>query len=170
MKVVEKIYISRTLSCQDIDAYARRDTGKSRDMVVGMMPPKLVQMMLNLANGKVLDEVRSFSEISVYDPFCGLGTTLIEAMNMGYSHVIGSDLSADMVRATRSSIDGYIADERMWQDRIRKAGGTPMRDVETIETDVFELDATRIYRHFEGKKLDDAIIVSEGYLGEIMMK
>lgn len=42
-------YIGRTLACQDIDAYTKRDTAKSRDMVTGMMPPKLVQMMINIA-------------------------------------------------------------------------------------------------------------------------
>lgn len=44
-------YIGRTLACQDIDAYAKRDTSKSRDMIIGMMPPKLVQMMINIALG-----------------------------------------------------------------------------------------------------------------------
>jgi tRNA G10 N-methylase Trm11 len=42
-------YIGRTLACQDIDSYAKRDTAKSRDMITGMMPPKLVQMMINIA-------------------------------------------------------------------------------------------------------------------------
>lgn len=42
-------YIGRTLACQDIDSYAKRDTAKSRDMIIGMMPPKLVQMMINIA-------------------------------------------------------------------------------------------------------------------------
>lgn len=83
-----------TLACQDIDSYTRRDTGKSRDMVVGMMPPKLVQMMLNLA----LDS--EMKNPGIYDPFCGLGTTLIEAANMGMTRIYGSDLSKEMVSAS----------------------------------------------------------------------
>jgi tRNA G10 N-methylase Trm11 len=63
-----------TIACQDIDAYTKRDTSKSRDMVVGMMPPKLAQIMINLAT-------EGRKEI-IYDPFCGLGTILIEAANM----------------------------------------------------------------------------------------
>ena len=43
------IYLGRTLVCQDIDAYSHRDTAKSRDMIVGMMPPKLAQILINLA-------------------------------------------------------------------------------------------------------------------------
>ena len=38
-----------TIACQDIDAYTKRDTAKVRDMEVGMMPPKLCQMMIHLA-------------------------------------------------------------------------------------------------------------------------
>jgi tRNA G10 N-methylase Trm11 len=112
VKVGEKIYISRTLSCQDIDAYAKRDTEKSRDMVVGMMPPKLCQMMINIAgnNGKQ----------GIYDPFCGLGTFLIEGANMGITPIYGSDISARMVEASKTSIDNFIKEEIVWQDRIRK--------------------------------------------------
>lgn len=72
-----KFFAGFTIACQDIDAYSRRDTGKNRDMIVGMMPPKLVQMMINIGNSN-----KNFS--AIYDPFCGLGTTLIEAANMGF--------------------------------------------------------------------------------------
>ena len=41
-------YLGLTIACQDIDSYARRDTSKARDMQVGMLPPKLAQMMINL--------------------------------------------------------------------------------------------------------------------------
>ena len=51
-----------TIACQDIDAYTKRDTAKVRDMEVGMMPPKLCQMMIHLANGK--------DSTPIYDPFC----------------------------------------------------------------------------------------------------
>lgn len=155
-------YIAYTLACQDIDAYSHRDTAKSRDMIVGMMPPKLVQMMLNIAQ---VDE-----NTQVYDPFCGLGTTLIEAANRGITKLIGSDISSDMVKATQRSIEEFIKEELIWQERIRAAGGMPAKDFRNISTEIFELDATKIFRHFEGKKLDNTVIVSEGYLGEIMEK
>jgi len=49
---------------QDINAYTKRDFGKKRDMDTGMLPPKLAQMMINIANnGK--QEITS-----LYDPFC----------------------------------------------------------------------------------------------------
>ncbi len=62
-------YIGCTLACQDIDAYAKRDTAKSRDMIIGMMPPKLVQMMINLAIGQQNIQ-RTTNPLSIYDPFC----------------------------------------------------------------------------------------------------
>ena len=65
-------------------------------MVVGMMPPKLVQMMINIA----LSTHQSTNQPTIYDPFCGLGTTLIEAANMGMTRIYGSDLSPEMVRAS----------------------------------------------------------------------
>jgi tRNA G10 N-methylase Trm11 len=128
-------YLGRTLACQDIDAYAKRDTAKSRDMIIGMMPPKLVQMMINIATS------HSQSPAVIYDPFCGLGTTLIEAANMGITRVYGSDLSHEMARSTESSLAAYIAEERVWQERILKVGGTPNKDFSDFQSCVWQMDA-----------------------------
>lgn len=163
IKMGELYHLGVTLACQDIDAYTRRDTGKSRDMAVGMMPPKLVDMMIHLANA-------SDTKKCLYDPFSWLGTTLIEGLNMGYTSLMGSDISPDMVRASRSSVDTFVAEESIWHERIRKAWGTPRKDFRNLSIDIFELDASRILRHFEKRKLENTIIVSEGYLGEIMQK
>ncbi|MDD2693690.1 MAG: hypothetical protein PHY14_02055 [Candidatus Gracilibacteria bacterium] len=193
-----------TIACQDIDAYANRDTGKSRDMIVGMMPPKLVQMMINLArsvsekslknekfearknlgkeftsivnDGKDFshnEEVRRFSEISLYDPFCGLGTTLIEAANMGITEVYGSDISAEMVRASTDSLEEFIKTEKMWQERIRAVGGTPNKDFSDFRSSIVQLDARKVKDAAEKLGTIDfhrlnLAIVSEGFLGEIM--
>ncbi|MBX9809143.1 hypothetical protein K2X92_02015 [Candidatus Gracilibacteria bacterium] len=165
-------YIGRTLSCQDIDAYAKRDTGKSRDMITGMMPPKLVQMMINLAlAGQNIQQTKE--PVSIYDPFCGLGTTLIEAANMGINRIYGSDLSADMARATTQSLSEYIAEEKIWQERIIKVGGTPNKDFSNFQSNTAELDAREIAGAktklaISGVPFENITIVSEGYLGEIM--
>jgi tRNA G10 N-methylase Trm11 len=160
-------YLGRTLACQDIDAYAKRDTAKSRDMIIGMMPPKLVQMMINIATA------HSQSEVTLYDPFCGLGTTLIEAANMGITCVYGSDLSPEMVRSTESSLAAYIAEERVWQERILKVGGTPNKDFSDFHSSIIQLDARDISSaknklNISGVPFSDVTIVSEWYLGEIM--
>jgi hypothetical protein len=47
---------------QDIDAYAERDFERPmRDAFVGMLPPKLAQIMLNLAVGEEFLESRVLS-------------------------------------------------------------------------------------------------------------
>ena len=199
--------IAVTLACQDIDDYTRRDTGKCRDMVVGMMPPKLVQMMLNLALSNrsdqwsvISDQIQktnhlhsdncelhtphSLSRSGIYDPFCGLGTTLIEAANMGITRIYGSDLSSEMVRVSRESLEAFIQEELIWQGRIRAVWGTPAKDFSDFQSEIFELDARkieawlqRISQHSQALILQDSQIptrqptlhiVSEGYLGEMM--
>jgi len=165
-------YIGRTIACQDIDSYAKRDTAKSRDMITGMMPPKLVQMMINIATA--WDNLSNKTNpVSIYDPFCGLGTTLIEAANMGISRVYGSDLSQDMARSSKQSLSEYIAEEKVWQERILKVGGTPNKDFSNFQSSVIELDAREISTAksklaIPGIPFENIVIVSEGYLGEIM--
>ncbi|MGB2111367.1 MAG: hypothetical protein ACPHY8_06160 [Patescibacteria group bacterium] len=45
----ENIYFGASIWVQDIYAYSKRDYSKDRDMQVGMLPPKLSQMMINLS-------------------------------------------------------------------------------------------------------------------------
>jgi len=85
-----QIYIARTIGVQNIDSYSKRDRDKPvRDPKIGMLPPKLARLMINLAmpSGKVLD------------PFCGTGTVLMEASLMDFP-TLGSDISVRMVEAT----------------------------------------------------------------------
>ncbi len=97
-----KAYLSRTLSVQDIDSYSKRDYGKpERDMRVGMMPPKLAQIMLNLANVT--------KDNTVLDPFCGTGSVLIEAA-MRHSKLEGSDIKQQMLDYTKANLD-WLAKE-----------------------------------------------------------
>ena len=37
---------------------------------------------------------------------------------MGIIQLLGSDLSPNMVRSTRESLDTFVAEEKMWQERI----------------------------------------------------
>lgn len=48
-------YLGITIAYQDVDEYAARDMDKTRDMGVGMLPPKLAQMMINLGKSDSLD-------------------------------------------------------------------------------------------------------------------
>lgn len=89
-------HLARTVYVQDIDDYARRDFGRPRrDAFVGMLPPKLAQTMLNLA------QVAPGSR--VLDPFCGTGVVLQEAALMS-ANVYGTDLSERMIDYTRDNL------------------------------------------------------------------
>ena len=91
------LIFAQTISIQDINAYANRDQNRpKRDARVGMLPPKLAQIMLNLAN--------PLQEAVVLDPFCGTGVILQEALLMGFS-VIGTDLNERMVDYSRVNLD-----------------------------------------------------------------
>lgn len=100
-----KALLARTRYVQDIDAYAARDFGRPRrDAFVGMLPPKLAQIMINLS-AKVTPsdtEVRS-TPFRLLDPFCGTGVVLQEAALMGYA-VYGTDLARKMIDYSRDNL------------------------------------------------------------------
>ena len=82
---------------QNITAYARRDQARpARDAKVGMLPPKLAQILINLCG--VLPE-----GARLLDPFCGTGVVLQEAYLMGYKPY-GTDLSERMVEYSRKNL------------------------------------------------------------------
>ncbi len=93
---VGKEYFSVT-GVQNITAYARRDQARpARDAKVGMLPPKLAQILLNLC-GQLPEKSR------VLDPFCGTGVVLQEALLMNYK-AYGTDLSERMVDYSRKNL------------------------------------------------------------------
>ncbi|MCA9375219.1 hypothetical protein KC622_02725, partial [Candidatus Dojkabacteria bacterium] len=70
---VGDLLTGNTVAVQDIDDFTKRDYGRPvADKKMGMLPTKLARIMLNLA------ELESGS--TVWDPFCGSGTILTEAL------------------------------------------------------------------------------------------
>lgn len=118
--------IAQTVKAQDIDAYTKRDRERpKRDSKVGMLPPKLAQILINLGAGELpADTLQNICDIpagqpipvkllnrTVLDPFCGTGVVLQEALLMGY-HVHGSDLDQRMYDYTVANLDWL----RSWYD------------------------------------------------------
>ncbi|MFK7780564.1 MAG: hypothetical protein QM490_05530 [Candidatus Gracilibacteria bacterium] len=137
----DNVYFGIGIWVQNINEYSKRDYSKDRDMQTGMLPPKLCQMMLNLAGGEV-----------VYDPFVGLGTILIESILMGNKKVYGSDLSDRMIEKTSNNINSFIETNNLSLD-----------DSKIIKLNAKFIDESEILLE---KNIDS--IVTEGYLGEIM--
>ena len=91
-------YTALSIGTQNITAYAKRDQARpARDAYVGMLPPKLAQILVNLATGPQTSGL-------LLDPFCGTGTILQEALLMGYS-VYGTDLSEKIVAYSQKNLD-----------------------------------------------------------------
>lgn len=98
--------IAQTTAVQDIDAYAARDQGRpKRDARVGMLPPKLAQLIVNLAAGPTSPTANT----TILDPFCGTGVVLQEAALMGFG-LYGTDLEPRMVDYTAKNLD-WLAEQ-----------------------------------------------------------
>jgi len=89
-----EMVVARTLGVQDIDWYSKRDYDRpARSAKVGMLPPKLAQVLVNTVQAPM-----------VYDPFCGTGVVLQEALLMDRA-AQGSDLAEEMVAATQTNLE-----------------------------------------------------------------
>lgn len=99
--------LAQTLFVQDIAGYGARDQVRpARDARVGMLPPKLAQIMVNLAAGQLVKGTDS-QKVRLLDPFCGTGVVLQEAMLMDY-HVLGTDLEPRMVDYTKKNLSWLV--------------------------------------------------------------
>lgn len=89
--------IGKVVGVQDIDAYSKRDFDKPfRDMKMGMMPPKMAQILLNITEADL-----------VWDPFCGSGTLLMEGLLMD-KQVFGSDINSRHVAGSKQNVEWLI--------------------------------------------------------------
>lgn len=103
VKTVQGYILAKTIAIQDIQAYELRDTRRpSRDPKVGMLPPKLAQMMLNIAASEA--PAREAGPLRIYDPFCGLGTLLQEGWLEGYQ-MLGSDSGDRMLQGSHKNLE-----------------------------------------------------------------
>ena len=90
------LVFAKTIAIQDINGYANRDQNRpKRDARVGMLPPKLAQIMINLAKPRLGSWV--------VDPFCGTGVILQEALLMGFRG-FGSDINERMVEYSKTNL------------------------------------------------------------------
>jgi tRNA (guanine10-N2)-dimethyltransferase len=91
------IIIAESVGAQNITAFAARDQARPHtDAFVGMLPPKLARLMVNLSNIE--------PSSTLLDPFCGTGVILQEALLDG-CRVSGTDLSDKMVDYTIQNLD-----------------------------------------------------------------
>jgi len=136
----KKLYLGKTIAVQPFKELSFRDYGRpARDDRSGMLPPKLAQIMINLSGAKIED--------TVLDPFCGSGTVITEAMLMGYTNIIGSDISNRAVSDTKKNVE--------W---IKNNFQLPNNNFKLLHA-----DATQISKQFKPNSID--AIITEPYLG-----
>jgi tRNA G10 N-methylase Trm11 len=142
----QQVLMCLTVKEQDIEAYTARDQERpKRDSKVGMLPPKLAQIIVNLAGNHVPPTGATITSDSeprrsrLLDPFCGTGVILQEALLMGYD-VIGADLEPRMVEYSTANLD-WLA------QRLATVGtvGLETGDATTISWPPFDLIACETY-------------------------
>jgi len=139
-----QILLGHTLAVQPFKELSFRDYGRpNRDDRSGMLPPKLAQIMINLAG----IPVQTHYDASILDPFCGSGTILTEAMLMGYNNLIGSDISKKAIQNTEKNINWIISKFKIQNSKFK----------------IFNYNASLISQGLKPNSID--AIVTEPYLG-----
>lgn len=139
-----KTYLAQTTDVQDIEAYAARDQARPmRDARVGMLPPKLAQTIINLSSPKDPESI-------IYDPFCGTGVLLQEALLMRYV-IAGSDLDPRMVEYTQKNL--------VWLNESHKLG------FDTVDFTNLVHVADAVEFKLPGQSREKTFIACETYLG-----
>ena len=108
-----RVIVAESTGAQNITALAARDQGRpKRDAFVGMLPPKLAQMMINLTGT---------TEGRLLDPFCGTGVILQEAALMRRP-VYGTDLADKMIDYTKANLDWLAQKYHLTLDAVLEQG------------------------------------------------
>jgi len=145
IKLGREFVLAYSLAVQNFKQYSIRDYDRpARDAKSGMLPPKLAQIMTNIACGNNLSVV--------YDPFCGSGTVLMEALLQGHQ-VMGSDISEKAVNDTKKNLDWI-------ENKFSSASGQVIN--------IFQHDATTLQK--SDFLIMPKVVVFEGYLGPSLSK
>jgi tRNA G10 N-methylase Trm11 len=133
--------LGHTLAVQDIDDWTNRDRRKPyADRKKGMLPPKVARMMINIAAGS--------DKKTIYDPFCGTGTVLSEALMLGHD-VVGSDLDGHATAGAEKNI--------AWIKKEYDLSG---------ESKIFYSDASQVHKMSDLRNKPVDAIVTEPFLGK----
>ncbi len=154
-------FLGVTRAAQDFEEYGERDYGRPRsDARSGMLPPKAAKMMINLS-GAGFDAV-------ILDPFCGSGTILTEATAMGFTNLVGCDISLKAVKNTQENLEWLVEKLQIQNHKSQinskfnpPAGGQNSKNQLSIK--IFQGDAKELSKKIKAGEID--AIVTEPYLG-----
>lgn len=131
----------QSLEVQNINWWSKKDYGRPVSQPkAGMLPPKIARQLVNIALPQPITR-----DTLILDPFCGVGTLLAEALELG-SSVIGSDINALFIEQAQQNLDWFV--------RVSKTLGTYQ---------LHQADAQKSLSFLASRKLD--AVVFEGFLG-----
>lgn len=132
-----QVVLGHTVANQNLANYTLRDYRKPhRETKVGMLPPKLAQMLINIANPA--------PDAVIVDPFCGTGTINVEAALMGY-RTLGYDLEKHLVEKSKANF-AFLAEKFRFDEGLGAFGVQDARKLSLPEK-------------------DKCVLVTEGFLG-----
>ncbi len=144
----QKTILAQTIVIQDIAAYTARDQARpKRDARVGMLPPKLAQIIINLASNKIpvmndkdnnicLDPNTESNNLTILDPFCGTGVLLQEASLMGYS-AYGTDADPRMIDYSKTNLSWLKLKENNWKINVADATNFNWQHFDILATETY---------------------------------
>jgi len=154
-----RLWIGRTVAAQDVDWYSFRDMEKPvRDTTIGLLPPKLAQILLNFGAFLVREnqtkpqpkpKKKEVEILTIFDPFCGTGVIPMESLLRDWP-VLASDVAKKAVKGCTKNLDWLRKEEKI----LKK----------DVSSEIWKQDATK---PFELKDPPD-VIVTETTLGPTM--
>jgi tRNA G10 N-methylase Trm11 len=137
-----QITLGHTFWIQDFEGWGKRDYSRPQASGhIGMLPPKVARMMINIGL-----QAADHSQKTILDPFCGVGTILMEGLVLG-CQVLGSDQDQSQVERTRENLKWLTTDYGL----------------STTDYDLFCTDARNIGLRLDSKRVD--AIITEPDLG-----
>lgn len=137
----DRTLVARTEAVQDVDDWTRQDRGRPyADPRAGMLPAKIARMIVNVAR-----TIAAPSSSTLFDPFCGMGTILAQALMTGW-RVVGSDQASDVVDKARANLRWLVQTYKFDETRFR----------------LFTSEATHVHEHLVAPV---SAIVTEPFMG-----
>lgn len=150
--------ICRTRTTQNIESWTTRDRGRpAGDHARGMLPPKVARIMVNLGLPPLSQRDKHTTKL--FDPFCGVGTIVLEAISCGV-HSLGADLDEKVVVAAAANAYWLTLHPELWLNGDQHAAFTQQSDIQG--STFFTADV----HHPPTAVRDVTVVVTEPYLGK----
>lgn len=145
----DQIRGGKTLSCQEFEQYSFYDFSRPyRAIEKGMIPPKLAKIMINLSG---VDK-----KSVLLDPFCGSGTILQQALLMGHTNVVGTDIDKKAIDNTKRNLKWLVKNKEL---RMKS---------EELSVTIQTCDVRKLDKKIVPQSVD--AIITEPYLGPLQIK